>query len=105
MNRWNIPAYLEIEISGRDARCIYCQVDFSTSTGGRGVTPSWEHIINDASIITRENIARCCVSCNASKGVKSLGVWIDSAYCKRKGITSETISQVAKNALLKERLS
>lgn len=29
-----------------------------------------EHIINDAKIIIRENIALCCCGCNASKGQK-----------------------------------
>jgi hypothetical protein len=33
---------------------------------------TWEHIINDACIVTRKNIARCCVSCNSSIGTKKL---------------------------------
>jgi len=68
MNKWNIPQWLEDEVRQRDKKCVYCGVEFSKES--RKTTPSWEHIINDASIITRENIALCCISCNASKGAK-----------------------------------
>ena len=37
-----------------------------------------EHIVNDARIITRENIARCCFGCNASKGNRGLVAWLQS---------------------------
>jgi 5-methylcytosine-specific restriction endonuclease McrA len=95
MNRWNIPAWLEREIILRDKSCVYCGVVF-----GVGNRPSWEHIVNDARIVTRENISLCCRACNSSKGVKPLEVWLESAYCKRRGITSETVAEVAKKALL-----
>ncbi len=67
--------------------------------GSRKDLATWEHIINDASIITPENIARCCVACNASKGAKKLSDWIDSSYCKKRGITKDTVSDVVKAAL------
>ncbi|MEI6758747.1 MAG: hypothetical protein WCK85_12925, partial [Chlorobium sp.] len=54
--------------------------------------PSWEHIINDARIITRENIARCCLGCNASKGAKTLAEWLDSKYCNGHGITRDSVA-------------
>jgi hypothetical protein len=57
---------------------------------------TWEHIINDARIITRENIARCCASCNASKGAKPLSVWLESAYCKNRGITKDSVADVVR---------
>ena len=72
MNRWNIPDWLEREIIKRDSCCVYCGVDFTAPSGTRSDKPSWEHIVNDAGIITRANIARCCVGCNASKGTKNL---------------------------------
>ena len=62
---------------------------------------TWEHVVNDARIVTRENIARCCFSCNASKGAKELGAWLNSDYCKNKGITKNTVAQVIKQALVK----
>jgi len=65
MNNWNIPDWLEQEVRDRDKKCVYCNTEFSTSEKKR--TPTWEHIINDEKIITRENIAICCCSCNASK--------------------------------------
>jgi hypothetical protein len=99
MNRWNIPAWLEQEVVERDARCIYCRTDFTTETARRRDRPSWEHIINDARIITRENIARCCVGCNASKGTKTLIQWLESKYCRTRGITRESVAPVVRSAL------
>ena len=86
MNRWGIPDWLEREVIERDRCCIYCGVEFSAETLSRRDRPSWEHIINDARIVTRENIARCCIACNASKGTKSLIDWLESQYCKRRAI-------------------
>jgi len=94
MNRWNIPTSLEQEVIERDKSCVYCGVAFGAEN-----RPSWEHIVNDARIITRENITLCCRACNSSKGVKPLGVWLESAYCKRLGINRETVAEVVKNAL------
>jgi hypothetical protein len=101
VNRWNIPKSLEAEVLERDTSCVYCGVDFAQPASFRGSKPSWEHIVNDAKIITRENIVRCCMSCNASKGAKNLAVWLQSNYCKVKGITAHTVSKVVQNALSK----
>ncbi len=101
MNRWNIPGWLEAEVVKRDLACVYCGVEFVAGPVTRGRRPSWEHIINDARIVTRENIARCCISCNASKGAKELVVWLRSKYCLTRGISEDTVSQVIRDALLR----
>jgi transcription initiation factor TFIIIB Brf1 subunit/transcription initiation factor TFIIB len=98
MNRWNIPEELEKEIIERDKVCVYCGCEFSDKS--KKTTATWEHITNDMRIITRENISRCCSSCNASKGSKLLSDWLDSKYCKTKGITSSSVAQVVKDALI-----
>jgi hypothetical protein len=67
--------------------------------GPRKTAATWEHIINDASIVTRENIARCCVACNSSKGTKKLSEWIQSSYCKKRGISKDAVAEVVKEAL------
>lgn len=100
MNRWNIPEWLEHEVIERDRKCIYCSVEFVATNGKKKSKPTWEHIVNDARIINRENIARCCFSCNASKGAKDLSTWLESNYCKKNGITKDTIAYVAKMALI-----
>ncbi len=102
MNKWNIPDWLEKEVLERDKYCVYCGVEMRQKVpkhGSRKVAASWEHIINDETIITRENIARCCMGCNASKGTKKLSDWINSKYCKAKGITAESVAGVIKEAL------
>ena len=100
-NRWNIPLWLEREITERDSACVYCGVSFSLPDAPRRSRKSWEHIVNDARIITKSNIALCCVGCNASKGAKDLEVWLSSPYCLQRGITAATVSPVVKQAIVR----
>lgn len=102
MNRWGIPDWLEREVRQRDTVCVYCRtplLDTLPADRSRKSVATWEHIINDARIVTRENIARCCAPCNSSKGTKPLTVWIESAYCKRRGISRNTVADVVRQAL------
>ena len=101
MNRWNIPGWLEKEVRTRDSHCVYCGTLFVADGKVRRSKPSWEHIINDARIVTRENIALCCISCNSSKGIKALGIWLQSRYCMKRGITQETVAEIVKQAISK----
>ena len=102
MNQWGIPEQLEREVRQRDKKCIYCRtpmLELPPADGSRKSVATWEHIINDARIVTRENIARCCVSCNSSKGSKKLSDWLESNYCKKHGINKTTVADVVKQAL------
>lgn len=99
MNKRKIPDWLEILVKNRDKCCVYCGKDLEITPQKRGDAPSWEHIINDATIINKENIAICCVSCNASKGAKELRIWMNSKYCKRNNITSHSVALVIQHAL------
>ena len=100
MNKWNIPDWLEREVKDRDANCVYCRIEFGSSKKTRTSKATWEHIVNDATIINRENIARCCFSCNSSKGTKKLSAWLESEYCKKRGITMDTVADVVRRALV-----
>lgn len=97
-NRWNIPEALEREIIDRDSRCVYCGIGFGPADAPRAAKASWEHIVNDARIVNRDNIARCCVACNASKGNKELSDWFESDYCKKRGICKDNVADVVKRA-------
>ena len=102
MNRWGIPKWLEQEIKARDKTCVYCGVKLleAVSLGSsRRAVATWEHIINDASIVTRENIARCCAACNSSKGIKTLSDWMRSSYCKKNNINEYTVAAIIRKAL------
>jgi len=102
MNHWGIPDWLEEEVRERDKACVYCGVQMVEKVppgSSRRLVATWEHIINDASIITRENIARCCAACNSSKGAKELSEWIKSDYCIERGINANTVVDVVKKAL------
>ena len=99
MNKWNIPDWLEKEVVERDRCCVYCGVEFVSENPTRRFRASWEHIINDARIVNRKNIARCCISCNASKGAKDLNDWFESKYCRTRGITAESVAAVVKAVL------
>lgn len=98
-NNWNIPDWLEAEIRERDKACVYCGNEFTPVKVSRRSAASWEHIINDESIITRDNIALCCCGCNSSKGQKQLSVWLQTKYCQERGITVESVAPVIKRAV------
>ena len=99
MNNWNIPEWLEKEVIARDKLCVYCGVRFGSIKNSRKSQASWEHIINDESIVTPKNIARCCVACNSSKGTKKLSDWINSKYCKNKCINKNSVADIIKEVL------
>lgn len=102
MNRWKIPEWLEREVRARDQQCVYCRIvllDRPPPRGALQAVGTWEHIVNDACIVTRENIARCCAPCNSSKGTKPLAVWLESTYCVRRGIREETVAPIVRAAL------
>ena len=98
-NCWNIPQWLELEIRTRDKHCVYCGIRFWVLHAPRKELASWEHIVNDARIISRENIALCCVGCNASKGNKDLEAWLASSYCHQRGIDSQSVVSVVQAAI------
>jgi hypothetical protein len=99
MNKWNIPDWLEGEIKVRDRRCVYCRVELGSSKETRKAMATWERIVNDGRIVNRENFSRCCSACNSSKGTKKLSDWLESDYCRRRGITKDTVADVVKRAL------
>lgn len=93
--RWKISRELALAVILRDDVCIYCRRRFEYSPGPRAACPSWEHIKNDLSLVDARNIALCCVRCNSSKGTKSLADWLNSNYCKERGITDWSMAPVA----------
>ena len=95
-NQWGIPKVVEDEVLSRDKPCVYCGAAFGTD---RKSMKSWEHIINDVSLCSPENIALCCIGCNASKGSKLLEDWISSPAAVRRGISQATIAPVITVAL------
>lgn len=95
-NSWGIPKDIEDAVLERDKYCVYCGCEFGSE---RSKKKSWEHIINDIRITTLDNIALCCVGCNASKGNKELESWFYSNNAKKRGISTETIAEVIKIAL------
>jgi 5-methylcytosine-specific restriction endonuclease McrA len=98
-NNWKIPTWLEMEVRARDTLCVYCGCKFLPPKESAKFSASWEHIINDETIITRENIALCCRGCNASKGQKSVSDWLRTKYCIERGITAESVAPIIKEAI------
>jgi hypothetical protein len=98
-NNWNIPVLLEREVRERDKVCVYCGVEYTSAEVSMKSAASWEHIINDVTIISRENIALCCCGCNASKGQKQLSVWLLSKYCRERGINPDSVAPIIKQAI------
>lgn len=98
-NRWGIPKEVENIVKQRDKNCVYCGIVFKRHETSRKSKPSWEHIVNDIRINGVNNIALCCMSCNASKGAKRLEDWMKSNYCISKEITLITVAKVIKKAI------
>lgn len=98
-NNWGIPIEVEKIVLSRDKYCVYCGINFTKDDKSRKTKQSWEHIVNDIRINGTDNIALCCMSCNASKGAKLLEIWLESKYCKDKGITKDNVALVVKKAL------
>ena len=71
MSRWNIPLEVQKIVKLRDQNCVYCGIKFDDDKN-KG---EWEHIENDITKNTIDNICRSCGSCNRSKSDKS-GYWI-----------------------------
>ncbi len=95
-NNYNIPNWLEEKVRNRDKFCVYCHAKLEEhphTNGTPGDKATFEHIDNDGPP-SEENIAMCCASCNASKGVKKLLNWFDSPYCKKKNISKETVANI-----------
>ena len=99
-NRWGIPKDVEDYVKQRDANCVYCGLEFSEKNESRKSKPSWEHIVNDIRINGIDNIALCCMSCNASKGAKLIEDWLQNDYCKKKGIIEDNVATVVKEAII-----
>lgn len=98
-NRWGIPKAVEDLVEQRDKACIYCGIQFGSD---RKTKKSWEHIVNDIRMCMVDNVALCCVSCNASKGAKPLKRWLETAGAIRKGVSPATLAPVALEALERE---
>jgi len=103
-NQWGISREVEELVISRDDSCIYCGSSFSIEHKSRKTIPTWEHIINDLELISSDNIAYCCMSCNSSKGAKNVEFWFEGKYCKSKGINKDTVAEVVKNVILKSHL-
>lgn len=99
--KWSIPRDLAVQVIPRDLQCVYCRHIFAAPYEDRTTCPSWEHIVNDLLMVSLDNIALCCGSCNSSKGKQPLRAWLASPYCEKKGITERTIAMVAFTALQK----
>lgn len=98
-NNWHIPAWLEAEVRARDTVCVYCRTPFTPASVARKSAASWEHIVNDENIISRENIALCCCECNASKEQKPLSVWLLTKYCADRVITPASVAPIIQQAI------
>lgn len=101
-NCWGIPKEVEEFVKKRDLSCVYCGISFTNKVFTYKTRPTWEHIINDIRINGPENIAICCGSCNASKGIKLLNNWLKSKYCIKKGINKDNVATVIKLYLNKQ---
>ena len=103
-NNYGMPDWLEKKVRNRDKFCVYCHVKLKEYYKGKGKNKATiEHMNNDGPLDKEFNLAMCCSSCNSSKGVKRLLKWLDSPYCKKKNISKETVANVIKKFIQKNK--
>src|SRR5262249_8819057 len=90
MNRWNIPPWLE-DSAGHNLRLLRRRFLFSGDSRRPAVVGARRQRRED---YHSRNIARCCMSCNASKGTQDLAPWLLSKHCERKGKSRVELSTV-----------
>lgn len=92
-NNYKIPAEVEQRIRDTDKRCVYCgklMKKFSVM-GDRSDMASIEHFREEGPFywdkgLKEEDIGICCISCNSSRGRKSLSAWFKGSYCTNRNI-------------------
>ena len=95
--RYDIPDPVVRHVARRDKSCVYCKLRFRTGVRSRNSLASWEHL-DDYSVKHPKvwNIALCCGCCNNSRGPKALPEWFDSAYCRKKNISRQTVAVLSR---------
>jgi hypothetical protein len=98
--RYDIPDRVARHVARRDKSCVYCKLRFRIGARSRNNLASWEHMDDDSVKHPKVwNIALCCGCCNNSRGPKGLAKWLDSAYCRKKNISRQTIAPVIRRYL------
>src|SRR5271157_2011837 len=98
--KYDIPDLVVSQEARRDKSCVYCKLKFRTGVRSRKNLASWEHMDDNSLRHPRVwNIALCCGSCNTSRGPKGLTEWFDSAYCRKKNISRQTVAPVIRRYL------
>jgi len=107
VNAFGIPADIELAIRARDTVCVYCAGTMKEHPRARGCPKdkaTIEHLNFDGPFywdegLKAEDIVICCQSCNASRGIKPLHVWFESAYCLARRINAGTVAAPVKEYL------
>ena len=107
-NRFQIPSEVEQRLRDRFGVCAYCHREmkaYPERPGCPSDKASIEHLNRHGPFywsrgLKESELVIACCSCNSSRGVKRLGDWFDSAYCKLRGINAQTVHQAVKDYLL-----
>jgi hypothetical protein len=83
-NNWNIPDWLEKEVRERDQVCVNCGIEFTSAKDSKKTAASWEHIINDAKIITREKHCTLLLWVQRQQGAKTTLCMVANKVLPRK---------------------
>ena len=98
--KYDFPESVVKHVARRDRYCVYCKLRFRLGTRSRNNLATWEHMDGDSVKHPRAwNIALCCGRCNNSRGPKGLAEWFDSAYCRKKNISRQTVAPVIRRYL------
>lgn len=95
MNNYGIPDKDLENIRKRDKYCVYCHKTMANPSDGssRGDWATIEHLTNLPPWSDHSNVAICCFSCNASKGIKNISDWFKTNYCIERNINQATVAK------------
>jgi hypothetical protein len=94
-NRYALVEDAVALVRQRDRTCVYCHKTMMAPTAAkwRGDWATIEHLNHLPPWNNPTTISICCGSCNSSRGNRPLLEWLESSYCRTRGISRSTVAE------------
>ncbi len=106
-NRFGIPHDVENRLRLRFTACAYCGQAMRQHAQTRGCPSdkvTIEHLNRSGPFywsqgLREEDLVLCCGACNSSRGASLLADWLESSYCRERGISAATVAEEVRRYL------
>lgn len=101
MNPYGLPEDELARLRRRDTACVYCHkpLIYPWDRANRADSATIEHLNPLPPWDNIETVAYCCGSCNSSRRDRTHAEWFETAYCRQRGITAETVAEPVRDYL------